>query len=479
MIHETTRIAFLEGLTPQDTASFFQLAAHRTFADGEAILREGDEGQTLYIVASGRVQIEKATLDRQQEVITSLGDGECFGELALVDSEPRSATVRALGAVEVLEWDRPDLDAFFNAHPNLHRRVLENLTKITARRIRLMDEALVQSVYDSLIWLDGDCRVRKWNCLTNGRTLFDRARAPNEGQDLFEWVPQLGEGIRQKLAQVMASGDTAVLQLEYEDGDGKMAFFELTAAAQGDGIVLGVRDVTESKTLESRLIQAEKLAMVGQMSAEIGHELRNYLTVIMGHTELLQIHPKLQGDARIDRGLKAISDQLVRMEQFASGLMDMGMLRSKTEPSSVNVLIEKLVPFIQGQNRFRRVAFSLDLDRGLPLIDIDPGQIQQVLLNVYANAADAMGKGVIETVTRLDKAGGRVSVAVIDHGPGMSEEVLARIFDSGFTTKKTGHGFGLAICKRIAENHGGHIEVISREGAGTTFTLLLPIQAGY
>ncbi|MGA1199319.1 MAG: sensor histidine kinase, partial [Candidatus Latescibacterota bacterium] len=202
----------------------------------------------------------------------------------------------------------------------------------------------------------------------------------------------------------------------------------------------------------------------------------NYLTVLMGHAELMLLNPKLKGEERIARSLNAIIDQLAQMEQFASGLMDLGMLRSKTESAHINLLIEKLIAFIQGQSRFHKVGFSLDLGVELPLLDIDPGQIQQVLINLYANAADAMGEGQIETVTRFMEAENRVSVVVTDHGPGMSKEVVTRIFDSGFTTKKTGHGFGLAICARIIENHGGTVDVISEEGVGTTFTLTFPVK---
>jgi len=109
-------------------------------------------------------------------------------------------------------------------------------------------------------------------------------------------------------------------------------------------------------------------------------------------------------------------------------------------------------------------------------LDIDPGQIQQVLINLYANAADAMGEGQIETTTRYDKEENRVSVVVTDHGPGMPEGIVMRIFDSGFTTKDTGHGFGLAICARIIENHGGTVDVASEVDVGTTFTLMLPVK---
>jgi signal transduction histidine kinase len=188
------------------------------------------------------------------------------------------------------------------------------------------------------------------------------------------------------------------------------------------------------------------------------------------------MNSKLKGDERIERSLGAIANQLSKMEQFASGLMDLGMLRSKTEAAHINLLIEKLISFIQGQSRFHKVEFDRDLGTDLPLLDIDPGQIQQVLINLYANAADAMGEGHIETTTRLNPADNRVSVVVTDHGPGMPEDVVMRIFDSGFTTKDTGHGFGLAICGRIIENHGGTVDVVSDVGVGTTFTLTFPIK---
>jgi len=471
------QITLLEGLLSEDRTLFFDLARPRSFEDLQAIVTEGEAGDAMYVIVSGTVRVEKATLDQQQEVLTSLGEGECFGELALVDSGPRSATVRALGATEVLEFLQSDLNTFFDAHPNLHRRILQNVAKITAQRVRRLDETLVQSLYDSILWLDSRFAIHGWNKLTERRTIFDDAATDDLlERDLFEAAPQLGGGVRQTVMQVIASGDMATMGLEYKDAKHAMAYFEITIAPHLDGAALGFRDITDSKILESRLIQAEKLSMAGQMSAEIGHELKNYLTVLMGHAELLQMNSKLKGDERIERSLGAIANQLSKMEQFASGLMDLGMLRSKTEAAHINLLIEKLISFIQGQSRFHKVEFDRDLGTDLPLLDIDPGQIQQVLINLYANAADAMGEGHIETTTRLNPADNRVSVVVTDHGPGMPEDVVMRIFDSGFTTKDTGHGFGLAICGRIIENHGGTVDVVSDVGVGTTFTLTFPIK---
>ena len=211
--------------------------------------------------------------------------------------------------------------------------------------------------------------------------------------------------------------------------------------------------------------------MTGQMSAEIGHELRNYLTVLIGHVDLLGMNSDVQKSDRAVRSLGIMGEQLGRVEKFATGLMEMGVLKLKKEPSDLNVLIEKLIDFIRGQKRFRRVEFELELDSELPAMEADQGQIQQVLLNLYANAADAMDVGVIKTHTGVEQNGALLVIEIADTGPGMPEDRLEKIFDSGFTTKDTGHGFGLAVCRRIVENHQGKIEVQSVVGEGTSFRL--------
>lgn len=106
------------------------------------------------------------------------------------------------------------------------------------------------------------------------------------------------------------------------------------------GKSIGVRDVTESKALESRLFQSEKLAMTGQMSAEVGYELRNYLTVLIGHIDLLGINPSIRDDEKAIRSVEVIGEQLECIEQFASGLMELGQLKLKKEPSDLNLLTE-------------------------------------------------------------------------------------------------------------------------------------------
>ncbi|MBT5831835.1 MAG: cyclic nucleotide-binding domain-containing protein [Candidatus Latescibacteria bacterium] len=221
------QIALLDGLPLEDRKLFFDLATTRSFEDLQPIVNEGDAGDALYVIASGTVRVEKTTLDQQQEVLTSLGDGECFGELSLVDQEPRSATVRAFGGVaEVYEFSQGALDEFFDAHPNLHRKILQNVAKITAQRVRRLDETLVQSLYDSILWLDSNFVLGGWNKLTERRTIFDDASTEDLiGCDLFDVAPQLGGGVRQTVMQVIDSGEMATMALEYADANGAMAYF--------------------------------------------------------------------------------------------------------------------------------------------------------------------------------------------------------------------------------------------------------------
>lgn len=470
---DAPKIPLFDNLDDDDRAVLLRSATVVPCEDGEAIINEGDPGEGIFVISQGEVLIEKVTIEGKAEVLTVLGVGECFGELALVDHGPRSATVRARGRAEVLGFDPPALDTFFTGHPEAHRTILKNLTTITAGRLRQLDEVVIESAYDSVLVIDNGFTILKHRQITDRAPLIPVTASP--GADLFDALPRLGEGIRQNLATIIRAEDVARMNLEYEDEDGRTDYFELTVAPSGDGgASIGIRNVTESKALETRLIQSEKLAMTGQMSAEIGHELRNFLTVLIGHVDLMAINPDIQGSEKGKRSLGIIAEQLERVENFASGLMELGQLKLKKEPSHVNLLIEKLINFIQGQKRFRQVEFELNLGSGVPLIEADPGQIQQVLLNLFANSADAMGPGIVAVTTALDEEG-KLVLTVRDTGPGMPDEVVARIFETGFTTKDTGHGFGLAVCRRIIENHNGVVDVATEVGVGTTFTLTFNI----
>ena len=474
-------VPLFDGLNQTEKEALFGVCEARSYLDGQVIITEGEEGDALFIVASGAVQVEKATLVRGQEALLWMKQGECFGELTLVDRRPRSATVRATGNTEVLVFQRERLDGEFARNPDLHRRVLENLVKIMASRLRRVDENLIQSIYDSVVVVDRNLSIVEWNRVSSRWGLVPEG-IPSEhfiGRHLFELLPHLQERFRDRIEAVMRKGEIARFLVEFEDTARGRAYVDTVVApdVRGDqvvGAIVANRDITAYKSLEHQLIQSEKLAMAGQMAADIGHELNNYLSIISGYAELLSENPDIRERPRISKNVETILEQVQKIERFTASLMDFTARNTKKQPADLNRLIVDLVTFIQPQHRFRNVSFELHLDDRLPRVEIDSGQVQQVLLNLFANAADAMDTGRVSITTAPAETERTVAITVADNGPGMPPDVVEKVFETGYTTKRTGHGFGLPICKRILESHGGDIRVETEVGSGSTFTLTLP-----
>ena len=207
----------------QDLDLFFGLASVRTFQVDEAIISEGDPGDGMFVASSGEVRVEKATLDKKQEVLAVFGPGQCFGEISLIDRKPRSATVRACGPTDVFLFGQSELDEFFEVHPDIHRKVLENLAKITSERLRLLDDTLVQSVYDVVILVDLTGAIVQWKRISDTRHPLGEEIDPStvEGRDLFELIPHLGKGVLQKVMEAIDSYKVLSLQLDYESSSGR------------------------------------------------------------------------------------------------------------------------------------------------------------------------------------------------------------------------------------------------------------------
>jgi len=245
------------------------------------------------------------------------------------------------------------------------------------------------------------------------------------------------------------------------------------------------RSYRELENLQEQMIGLESMAAKGRASAEIGHELNNYLTVILGNFELLTMKidkaPAGRDDdlASLGKYVNVIGANLEKTEKFVDGLLNFSRLKSEKAECDINELVEKTLLFVSPQNRFKNINLKKALKEEIQPVVVDSGQIQQVLYNLLNNAADAMGKrtgegGTITVGTDYDKKEKRVHLWVKDTGYGMSEEEMKKIFQGSFTTKKSGHGIGLSICKKIIDNHKGTIEVESKLNQGTTFRVKLP-----
>ncbi len=239
------------------------------------------------------------------------------------------------------------------------------------------------------------------------------------------------------------------------------------------------RSFNELERLQEQMIELESMAAKGRASAEIGHELNNYLTVILSNFQLSGMSIDKGDLASLRRYSSIIGANLEKTKKFVDGLLDFSSLKSEKNECDINELIEKTLLFVSPQNRYKNISFKKELKEGIGPLIMDSGQIQQVLYNLLNNAADAMGKrrgegGTITVGTDYHEKEKMVHVWVKDTGYGMSEEEIKRIFKGGFTTKKSGHGIGLSICKKIIDNHNGTIEVESKLNQGTSFRMKLP-----
>src|SRR3989449_4863894 len=248
-----------------------------------------------------------------------------------------------------------------------------------------------------------------------------------------------------------------------------------------EGVVLSGRDVTDLKRLEEQLIQAEKLAAMGQMLAGVAHELNNPLTAILGVTELLRERPGADESTR--RQLELTHRQARRAARIVQNLLEFSRPASpQKKPLDLNNILERTLQLHEHSLRRNNIEVDFRLPAELPGVVGDANQLIQVFLNLVTNAEQAIREvrdsGRIQV--RLTSNANRVRVTVQDDGVGIRPEALPRIFDPFYTTKRPGGGtgLGLSICMSIIREHGGNIEAETLPAGGTAFTVTLPIAIG-
>ena len=245
-----------------------------------------------------------------------------------------------------------------------------------------------------------------------------------------------------------------------------------------EGVVLSGRDVTDLKRLEEQLIQAEKLAAMGQMLAGVAHELNNPLTAILGVTELLR---ERQGaDDSTKRQLELTHRQARRAARIVQNLLEFSRPASpQKKPVDLNNLLERTLQLHEHSLRRNNIEVDFHLQPDLPGVIGDANQLIQVFLNLITNAEQAIREvrdaGRIQI--RAGRYGKQLTITVQDDGVGIRSEALPRIFDPFYTTKRPGGGtgLGLSICMSIIREHGGNIEAVILPAGGSAFTIYLPI----
>ncbi len=271
----------------------------------------------------------------------------------------------------------------------------------------------------------------------------------------------------------LANGDlTQKVKLTSKDEIG-----ELTEAFNFMVSSIKERDEQLKARTQQKVQESERLASLGRLAAGVAHEINNPLGAIMVYSNLLLEESKLQGFKK--ENLKKIVRETVRCKEIVKGLLDFAR---KTEPkkelADINNILERVSSLVEKQSLFQNIKITKKLNKTLPMVMIDKIQIQQVFMNIFLNAAEAMrGKGNFTISVRLLKRKRTLEIQLTDTGRGISQENIKSLFEPFFTTRGEagGMGLGLAISYGIIKSHGGNIDVKSQVGKGTTFFIRLPV----
>jgi PAS domain S-box-containing protein len=365
--------------------------------------------------------------------------------------------------------------------------------RIRAEEARSRLAAIVDSSEDAIIGKTLDGIITDWN--PGAERLYGYSAKEIKGKHISMLVPydRFGElpGIMERLRRGEPTHDFESVRVR-KDGKQIEVSVRISPIKDGQGLIIGAstiaRDISQTKQLEEQLRQAQKMKAVGQLAGGVAHDFNNLLTVISGYSELL-----LKGHHSGDTDRSLIEEIYKAGERAALTRQLMAFSRKQVNQPKVldlNAIVgetEKMLGRLIGED----IKLTTTLAADLGAVKVDPGQVEQVIMNLAVNARDAMPKGgklTLETVSvDLDenyaqshlkvKPGRYAMLAVSDTGCGMDEATKARIFEPFFTTKGPGKGtgLGLATVYGIVKQSGGHIGVYSEPGRGTTFKVYLPV----
>jgi two-component system NtrC family sensor kinase len=348
-------------------------------------------------------------------------------------------------------------------------------------RLKDFNENIVESINVGVMALDMEDRIESWNAqmevmyaVPRWQTLTQPLKAifPAEFVEEFDRMRQ-DAGIRNlyKFRLKTPAGEVRTVNVAIAP--------LVTRKFQVIGRLIIMDDITERVDLEAQLSQADKLSSIGLLAAGVAHEVNTPLAVISSYTQMLA--KQLQGDPQKAGLLEKITRQTFRASEIVNNLLNFSRTSgSEISDVDVNKVIADTLALLEHQFKVAKVEVQNALTPALPAIQGNAGRLQQVFLNLFLNAKDAMPGGGTLRVATLN--GESVSVCVSDTGSGIAPEHIQRIYDPFFTTKTSpregqarGTGLGLSVTYGIIQEHAGKIRVESHPGSGTTFTLDFPL----
>jgi PAS domain S-box-containing protein len=362
-------------------------------------------------------------------------------------------------------------------------RLYASLEQKVAQYERLKDfnENIVESINIGVLAVDLADRIESWNSQMEVMYALPRWQALT--RPLAEVFP--GEFVEEfyRVRQNPGIHNLYKFRLNTPTGETRVVNIAITPLVTKKFHVIGrliiMDDITERVELETQLSQSDKLSSIGLLAAGVAHEVNTPLAVISSYAQMLS--KQLQADSQKSSVLEKITRQTFRASEIVNNLLNFSRT-SGTEFTEVDVnkVIADTLALLEHQFKTSKVRVQDELAEHLPLIQGNTGRLQQVFLNLFLNAKDAMPNG--GTLRIASSNGEGVNVVICDTGTGIAQENIQRIYDPFFTTKTApregqtrGTGLGLSVTYGIIQEHAGKIRVESRPGEGTTFYLDFPL----
>ena len=397
------------------------------------------------------------------------------------------------------------LDKVIGRIERLDAQGLQTVLQQLARE-RSFLETLFNTIEDGVLVVDKAGRIVYFN---QAVTRFLGLQPDVEGRPVTDFIPEFEW---QKIARFDAAGGQGVVRHEFEVHYPRTRFLRLYAApldggATGSaGVALILHDATEARQQTFEAIESERVQALTLLAASVAHEIGNPLNALEIHLQLIErevrklksasagapptrsasrsrvrlVAPAAESDAddsirKLEQFLTVARGEVNRLDYIVKQFLEaIRPTPPQLKPASLNEVVQRTLDLLKPELDNRNLNVKTRLARDLPLTPIDVAQIQQVLLNLIRNAMQAMTKGGALAVQTGEGAEG-VWVSVADTGGGIPQEMINRIFEPFYTTKKKGSGLGLMIVQRIVRAHFGRIEVESQVGRGTTFRIWLPL----
>lgn len=241
-----------------------------------------------------------------------------------------------------------------------------------------------------------------------------------------------------------------------------------------------LKNISDSRNYQEMVIKLDRIASRGKMARGIAHEINNYLAILQGNLELLPLLLAKGDQEKVDKKIELMRGTVDNITKFTQGLSRFSDENSEFAKEDLNQLIENLIAFVKPQNKFDDIEFETILADNIPLVEIDVGQLQLLLVNLLYNAAEAMDETTaprrvtITTSFREEKQAFTISVG--DNGHGVNPDDRERLFVNRFSTRQRGNGLGLITAKNVVDNHQGVIKYYPGETCGSVFSATIPVK---